>query len=137
MKPKLLLLFTLFVFGCSQNSAFNQIEKYNTSIINQDTTSTIEIIKKYYENIDYIPINFDEQKGQFIFRSKYFSIEGSDIRTYIKSIVIIKELNNNQSKLTLFIFQSEVMPPNKNINDMDILIYDELVYKSFFSEIQR
>ena len=38
---------------------------------------------------------------------------------------------------TLFIFQSEVMPPNKNINDMDILIYDELVYKSFFSEIQR
>ena len=137
MKLKIFLLLTLFIFGCSQNITLNQIEKYNTSIINQDTTSTIEIIKKYYENIDYIPINFDEQKGQFVFRSKYFSIEGSDIRTYIKSIVSIKKLNNNQSKLTLFIFQSEVMPPNKNINDMDILIYDELVYKSFFSEIQR
>tara|TARA_A100001011_G_C13807758_1_gene633608 strand:+ start:92 stop:505 length:414 start_codon:yes stop_codon:yes gene_type:complete len=137
MKLKILLLLTLFIFGCSQNITLNQIEKYNTSIINQDTTSTKERIKKYYENIDYIPINFDEQKGQFIFRSKYFSIEGSDIRTYIKSIVSIKKLNNNQSKLTLFIFQSEVMPPNKNINDKDILIYDELVYKSFFSEIQR
>ena len=137
MKLKIFLLFTLFVFGCSQNITLNQIEKYNTSIINQDTTSTIERIKKYYENIDYIPINFDEQTGEFIFRSKYFSIEGSEIRTYIKSIVSIKKLNNNQSKITLFIFQSEVMPPNKNINDNDILIYDELVYKSFFSEIQR
>jgi len=137
MKPKILLLFTLFIFGCSQNITLNQIEKYNTSIINQDTTSTIERIKKYYENIDYIPINFDEQKGEFIFRSKYFSIEGSEIRTYIKSIVSIKKLNNNQSKITLLIFQSEVMPPNKNINDKDILIYDELVYESFFSEIQR
>ena len=137
MKLKIFLLFTLFIFGCSQNITLNQIEKYNTSIINQDTTSIIERIKKYYENIDYIPINFDEQKGQFIFRSKYFSIEGSEIRTYIKSIVSIKKLNNNQSKLTLFIFQSEAMPPNKNINDKDILIYDELVYKSFFSEIQR
>ena len=137
MKLKIFLLFTLFIFGCSQNITLNQIEKYNTSIINQDTTSTIERIKKYYENIDYIPINFDEQKGQFIFRSKYFSIEGSEIRTYIKSIVNIKKLNNNQSKLTLFIFQSEAMPPNKNINDKDMLIYDELVYESFFSEIQR
>ena len=137
MKLKIFLLFTLFIFGCSQNITLNQIEKYNTSIINKDITSTIERIKKYYDRIDYVPINFDEQKGQFIFRSKYFSIEGSDIRTYIKSIVSIKELSNNQSKLTLFIFQSEVMPPNKNINDMDILIYDELVYKSFFSEIQR
>ena len=137
MKPKIFLLLTLFIFGCSQNITLNQIEKYNTSIINLESSSTIERIKKYYNNIDYVPIYFDEQKGQFVFRSKYFSIEGSDIRTYIKSIVIIKELNNNQSKLTLFIFQSEVMPPNKNINDMDILIYDELVYKSFFSEIQR
>lgn len=137
MKPKIFLLLTLFIFGCSQNITLNQIEKYNTSIINKDITSTIERIKKYYDRIDYVPINFDEQKGQFIFRSKYFSIEGSDIRTYIKSIVSIKELSNNQSKLTLFIFQSEVMPPNKNINDKDILIYDELVYESFFSEIQR
>ena len=133
MKLKILLLFILFIFGCSQNITLNQIEKYNTSIINLDSSSTIERIKKYYKNIDYIPIYFDEQKGQFIFRSKYFSIEGSDIRTYIKSIVSIKKLNNNQSKLTLFIFQSEVMPPNRNINDKDVLIYDELVYKSFFS----
>lgn len=137
MKPKIFLLLTLFIFGCSQNITLNQIEKYNTSIINKDTTSTIERIKKYYDRIDYVPINFDEQKGQFVFRSKYFSIEGSDIRTYIKSIVSIKKLNNNQSKLTLFIFQSEVMPPNRNINDKDVLIYDEIVYKSFFSEIQR
>ena len=137
MKLKILLLFTLFIFGCSQNITLNQIEKYNTSIINLDSSSTIERIKKYYKNIDYVPIYFDEQKGQFVFRSKYFSIEGSDIRTYIKSIVSIKKLNNNQSKLTLFIFQSEVMPPNRNINDKDVLIYDEIVYKSFFSEIQR
>ncbi len=137
MKLKILLLFTLFIFGCSQNITLNQIEKYNTSIINQDTTSTIERIKKYYNNIDYVPISFDEKKGEFIFRSKYFSIEGSKERTYIKSIVRINKFKNNQSEVTLFIFQSEVIQPNKNINDKDILIYDELVYKSFFAEIQR